>query len=90
MALIQVGQLSFARRDHGALGNEDGHRGALGLIVLLGDIEHLCANHIGQGGEDIGQPLRVVLLVNIGDIVLLLPGGLGIAHIVDVEAQRLG
>ena len=90
MALVQVGQLGLARRDHGALGDENGHRGALRLIVLFGDVEHLGPDHVGQGSEDIGQTLRVVLLVDIGDIVLLLPGGLGVAHIVDVEAQRLG
>ena len=62
---------------------------ALGVVVLLGDVQHLGADHIRQGGEDIGQTLGVVLLVNVSDIVPLLPRGLGVADIIDVEAQRL-
>lgn len=89
MALVQVGQLGFSHRDHRALSDQDGDRGALRVIVLAGDVEHLRADHVGQGGEDVGQALRIVLLVDIRDIVPLLPRGLGVADIIDVEAQRL-
>ena len=89
MALVQVGQLRFSRRDHRALGDQDGDRGPLGVIVLPGNIQHLGADHIRQGGEDIGQALRVVLLVDIGDIVPLLPGRFGVTHIINVKAEGL-
>ena len=89
MALIQVAQHRIPRRGHRALGDEDSHRGPLGVIVLPGDIQHLGADHIRQGGEDIGQALGVVLLVDIGNVIPLLPGSFGVAHIIDVETQRL-
>ena len=89
MALVQVGQLGIPHGHHGSLGNENGHRRPLGVVVLLGDVQHLGADHIRQGGEDIGQTLGVVLLVNVSDIVPLLPGGLGVAHVVDIEAEAL-
>ncbi|MPM37154.1 hypothetical protein SDC9_83760 [bioreactor metagenome] len=39
--------------------------------------------------QDAGEPLGVVLLVDIGNIILLRPLGLGVAHVVDIKAQRL-
>ena len=89
MALIQVAQHRIPRRGHRALGDEDSHRGPLGVIVLPGDIQHLGADHIRQGGEDIGQALRVILLVDIGDIVPLLPGRFGVTHVINVKTEGL-
>ena len=89
VALVQVAQHCVPRRHHRALGDENGHRGPLGVVVLPGDVQHLGADHIRQGGEDMGEPLGVVLLVDIGDVVLLLPGRLGVAHVVNVKAEGL-
>ena len=89
VALVQVGQLGLTHRHHGALGDEDGHRSALGVVVLPGDVQHLGADHVGEGGEDQSEPLGVVLFVDIGDVIGEFPGGFGVADIVDIEAERL-
>ena len=90
MTFIQMSQLGLSLYgNHGALGNEDGYGRTLGLIILTRNIEHRCANHVRQPGENIGQTFRVILLVNIGDIVLLLPWRFGIAHVIDIKTQRL-
>ena len=90
MAFVQVGQLGLSGGQHAALGDQNSHRRALGVVVLPGDVQHLGADHVGEGGEDVGQSLGVVLLVDVGDVVLLLPGGFCVTHVVDVEAQRFG
>jgi hypothetical protein len=72
------------------LGDQHGHRGALGLVVLAGDVEDVGADDVGHIGQDAGQPLGVVGLVDVGDVGGALLGRVGVADIVDVEAQRLG
>ena len=47
------------------------------------------ADHLRHAHEDLRQSLRVVLRVNIFDVVLLLALRFRIANIVDIEAQRL-
>ena len=66
------------------------HTGTLRVIILLGDIQHGGAYHFSYLTKNTGQTLGVILLVNIGDIVLLLPLCFGVAHIIDVKAQGLG
>ena len=74
---------------HFLLRNEHGHAGALGIIVLLGNIQHLGADGVGYLLENAGEPLRTVLFVNIGDILFPLLFRAGIAHIIHVEAESL-
>ena len=90
MALVQMGQLRLPHRDHGAFGDENGHRSALGVVILPGNVQHLGADHVRQGGQNVGEALGVVLLVNVGDVVPLFPGGFGVAYVVNVEAEGLG
>ena len=85
-----MSQLCFSHRNHGALGDENGYRGALGVVVLPGNVQHLGADHVRQGGQNVGEALGVVLFVNVGDVVPLFPGGFGVAYVVNIEAEGLG
>ena len=90
MAFVQMGKLGFADRDHRFLGNQDGDRGALRVIILTGNVQNLCADHVGQGGQDFSQSFGIVLFIDIGDVVPLFPRGFGVADIIDVKAQCFG
>ena len=63
MALIQMGYLGASCRDHGSLPDQQGDRSSLGLIILLGDIQHLGAYHICKCGQYGPEPVRIILLV---------------------------
>ena len=76
--------------DHRLLGNEDGHRRPLGVVVLAGHVQDVGADDLRHIREDLGQTVGVVLLVDVLDIPAALILGRGVAHVVDVEAQRLG
>src|SRR5690606_547700 len=62
----------------------------LGIVVLAGHVEHVRADDVGHVGEDLGQPVGVVFLVDVLDVALALLLGHGVADVVDVERQRLG
>ena len=89
MALIQMSYLGASRRDHGSFPDQQGDRSPLGFIILLGDVQHLCAYHICKCGQYGPEPVRIILLVNIGNIVFLLSGRLGITDVINIKAQRL-
>lgn len=89
MALVEMRQLRRARGDHRPLRYKDGDGGALRLVVLFGDIEHLRPDHVRQRRKDLGQAFAVVLPVDIGDIVALFARAAGVADVIDIEAQRL-
>ena len=72
------------------LSDEEGDGRALRIVVLLGDMQHVRADHLGQLFHDAGQSFRVVLLVDVLDVVELLALGFCVADVVDVEGQRLG
>ena len=76
--------------DDGLLRDQNGDRGALGLVVLVGDVEDVGPDDVGHVGQNGGQPGRVVGLVDVTDIGLALGLGIRVADIVDVEAQGLG
>jgi hypothetical protein len=83
----------LARRllvDHRLLGNEDGDRRALRIVVLAGDVEDVGADDVGHVSEDLGQALGVVGLVDVLDVALALLLGDGVADVIDVETERLG
>ncbi len=75
---------------HRTLGNQDRHARAHGVVVLGGDVEDGGANEVCHAPEDSLQPLRVVRLVEVGQILLAVRPALGVADVVDVEAQALG
>ena len=72
------------------LSDEEGDGRALRIVVLLGDMQHVRADHLGQLFHDAGQAFGVVLLVDVLDVVALLALGFCVADVVDVEGQRLG
>ena len=49
----------------------------------------MSAYHLRDIAQDVGKSLRIVLLINIFQIILLFSQTLGIAYIVDVEAESL-
>src|SRR3546814_2473297 len=57
---------------------------------MAGDVEDVGTDDLGDVGKDLGQPVGVVLFVDVLDVALALVLGDGVAHVVDVEAQRLG
>ena len=71
---------------HGPFRNQEGDAGTLRIIVLLGNVEHRSADHLGQMLHDLGQALGIVLFVNVGDIILLLALRFGIAYVVNIKA----
>ena len=76
--------------DHRLLGNEDGHRRALRVVVLASDVQDVGADDLGHIGEDLRESIGVVFLVDVLDVTLALLFGTRIADVIDVEAQRLG
>ena len=68
------------------LGDKESHRRSLRLIVLLGDIQHVCADGFGNITEYLCETVGIILLVDILDIVLLLPLALCIADIIYIKA----
>jgi hypothetical protein len=55
----------------------------------MGDIEDVRADNVGHVREDHGQTLGVVLLIDVLDVLATVPGLLGIADVIDIEAQAL-
>ena len=92
VALVQMGDdgVRLERGLHVLLRDQAGDRRALRVIVLLGDMQHMRADHLRDPLHDAGQSFGVVLLVDIGDVVALLALGLGVAHVVNIEGKRLG
>jgi hypothetical protein len=76
--------------DDRLLGNQDRDRGALRIVVLARDIEDVRADDVGHVREDLGQPVGVVLFIDVFDVAITLFRRHRIADIVDVEAERLG
>ena len=74
----------------GPLGHQQRHARTLRLIVLAGDIQYIGADHVCNPGQDAGQTIGVVLLIDILDVLETVRGRARIANIVDVEAQGLG
>ncbi|MPM01379.1 hypothetical protein SDC9_47619 [bioreactor metagenome] len=88
VALIQMGDHGVAvLRQRGVLGEQEGYARSLGIVILLGNIQHGRADHLSQVKEDVRETLGVILSVDIGNVVLLSPFRLRVAHVVDVEAQ---
>jgi len=74
-------------RDHGALRDQQRHGRPLRLIILLGNVKDGGAYHISQRRKDSGKPVRIILLVDIGNIILLLSGRFGITDVVNIKTE---
>ena len=92
VALIEVCNdgIRLKGRLHVLLRDEKGYRGALRVVILLGNVQHMRTDHLGYPLENAGQSFGVVLLVDVLDVVALLALGFCVADVVDVEGQRLG
>ena len=94
MALVEMREDLIARPQDGSLsarcvllGNEAGDARALRVVVLLRDAEDVRADHLRHVQQDIRQPLGVVLLVDVLDVVALLALRLRVANIENIETQ---
>ena len=76
--------------DHRLFGNQDRHRGTLGVVVLAGHVQDVGADDLGHVGQDLGKALGVVGFIDVLDVALALFFRHGVADVVDVEAQGLG
>eukprot|EP00747_Dinoflagellata_sp_TGD_P084018 gnl/TRDRNA2_/TRDRNA2_162348_c1_seq1.p1 gnl/TRDRNA2_/TRDRNA2_162348_c1~~gnl/TRDRNA2_/TRDRNA2_162348_c1_seq1.p1 ORF type:complete len:142 (-),score=3.21 gnl/TRDRNA2_/TRDRNA2_162348_c1_seq1:288-713(-) len=70
--------------------DQHGHTGALRIVVLTGHVEDVGANDARHVGEDFSQPLRVVELIDVLDVLLAVLLGLRIGDVENIEAERLG
>ena len=76
--------------DHRLLGDQDRHAGTLRIVILARDVEDVGTDDVGHVGQDRGQALGVVGLVDVLDVAPALVFRHRIADVVDVEAERLG
>jgi hypothetical protein len=72
-----------------ALGNQHGDAGALRIIILLGHVQDVRADDAGNFGQDRGQALGVVDLVDVLDVLAVFRLRARETDVVDVERQRL-
>ena len=72
VALVQMGETdaTLCFMCHRALGDEDRYARTHWVVVLSGDVEDAGANDFCHALEDTLQPLRVVRLVDVGEILL--------------------
>jgi len=100
VALVEVGQNDFGQRarrffdlavsrGHRLFRNQNRDAGALGFIVLTGDVQDVGTNDLDNFCENLRQAFRVVLLIDVLDVSLLVLRGFRVADVIDVEAQGL-
>ena len=70
--------------------DQDGDAGALRLVVLTRDVQNIGADDRAGFAQDLGQPVGVILFVNVGDIAVAVVRGLGVTNIVNTKTQALG
>ena len=75
---------------HFFFGNEDGNAGPLGVIILAGDVEDVGADDVRHVAQDLGQPFRIILFIDVFDVLTARLRADGITNIIHVEAQGLG
>ena len=84
-----VGKINVLRLDV-LFRDQHGDAGPLGIVVLLGYVQHFGPDDVGHLGQDLGQPGRIVLLVDVLDVFFPVLLVLGVANVVHVKAQGLG
>ena len=92
VAFVQMGQTDAALClvCHRTLGDEDRYARTHWVVVLSRDVEDAGANDLCHALEDALQSLRVVHLVDVGEIFIAVRPALGVADVVYVETQALG
>ena len=90
MALIEMADDSVRHRLNRPFRNQYRYTGTLRFIILLGNVEDIRPDDVGDLGQYSRQSLGTVLLINILDIFLAMLGCLRIANIIHIEAERLG
>jgi hypothetical protein len=58
--------------DDRLFGNQDGHRRTLRVVVLAGHVEDVGADDVRDLGEDLGEAIGVVGLIDVLDVALAL------------------
>lgn len=98
MALIEVRHHGFRQRA-GMFGLIDKFRvdwlfahqnrdaGALGFIILSGDVQDVRADNGAGLRQDLGQSVGVIEFIDIGDIAIALFCGFGVADIVNTKLR---
>ena len=71
------------------LRDQHGNACSLRIVVLLGNVENPCANHIRHLRENLRESIGIVLFINVLNIIPLFTCRFRIANIIDIEAQRL-
>ncbi|CCJ75022.1 hypothetical protein BN135_86 [Cronobacter muytjensii 530] len=64
--------------------------GALGLIVLAGDIQNIGADNRAGFRQDFRQTVSVIEFIDIRDIAIALFRRFGVANIVNTKTQAFG
>ena len=80
----------LVRPSDGLLGDQHGHAGTLRFVILPRHIEDVRADDVRDLGQNRGQPLGVVGLIDVLDVLLLLRRRPCVADVVDIERQALG
>ena len=77
-------------RVDGIFTDEEGDAGALGFVVLPGDVEDVGANHLAGFAQDLREAVGVVFFIDIGDISIFIAVFLRVANIINAQAQAFG
>ena len=91
---LRRGRLFFYRflaagDDRRLLRNQHRNACSLRLIVLLGNVENPCADHIRNLRKNLCETIGIILFINVFNIIPLFTRRFRIANIIDIEAQRL-
>ena len=70
--------------------DQNGHAGALGFIILTGDIQDIGANNRTGFCQDLRQAIGIIEFVDIGDVAVALFCRFGVTDIVDTKTQAFG
>ncbi len=65
--------------------DQDGDAGTLRLVVLTCDVQNIGADDRAGLAQDLGQPVGIILFVNVGDIAVAIVRGLGVTNIVNTK-----
>lgn len=69
--------------------DQNGHAGALGFIILTGDIQDIGANNRTGFCQDLRQAIGIIEFVDIGDVAVALFCRFGVTDIVDTKLRLL-
>ena len=70
--------------------DQNGHAGALGFIILTGDIQDIGTNNRTGFCQDLRQAIGIIEFVDIGDVAVALFCRFGVTDIVDTKTQAFG